>query len=257
MHIEKIAVAGKTIEITRYHNGRYGIKGVQRGKNIATTKESQEAVNRRRAEERLRLLLNENFGPGDFHLSLNYIPGNRPQDAEEMKKDAERFLRRMRAAFRREGREMKYIHVMEVGARGARHHHIVINHIDTKTVQKYWDKGRVHIHPLDESGQYRQLASYLIKYSDRMLHEDGRLMGKRWYASRNLRQPKVTRRIIKSKTIRPDPTPRRGYYIDQDTVRYGVSGYNGYPYLTYTLVRIKEDKHERRLGRQGPHNRDV
>lgn len=36
--------------------------------------------------------------------------------------------------------EFKYIHVMEIGKKGARHHHLVVNKIDTEILQRCWYK---------------------------------------------------------------------------------------------------------------------
>lgn len=81
--------------------------------------------------------------------------------------------------------EFKYIHVMEIGKKGARHHHLVVNKIDTEILQRCWYKAyeghnRVKVFPLDDSGNYAELASYLIKYTG--THKkgtDGALQGKR------------------------------------------------------------------------------
>ena len=53
---------------------------------------------------------------------------------------------------------------MEIGKKGARHHHLVINQIDTKILQQCWYKAyeghnRVKVFPLDDSGNYAELAA--------------------------------------------------------------------------------------------------
>ena len=73
---------------------------------------------------------------------------------------------------------------MEIGKKGARHHHLVVNKIDTEILQRCWYKAyeghnRVKVFPLDDSGNYAELASYLIKYTG--THKkgtDGALQGK-------------------------------------------------------------------------------
>ncbi|NYC04401.1 hypothetical protein BCM20_004407 [Clostridium beijerinckii] len=78
--------------------------------------------------------------------------------------------------------ELKYIHVMEIGQKGARHHHLVINEIPIKILRKCWTKGRIHVTPLNTNGQYKKLANYFIKYSSTTKE----LQRKRYYSSKNL-----------------------------------------------------------------------
>jgi len=240
VYVEEICRAGATIEVSRYYTSRYNRPGVPRGPNRKKTKDEQQRINARRAEKKLRLLLNANFVYGDHHMILNYRRDARPPNREEMKKDADRFLRKLRAVYRKAGKELKYIHVMEVGARGGVHHHFVINHIDSRTIQQCWDKGGINLYPLEQSGQYRKLAGYLIKYSEQTLRREGALMGKRWHASRNLEQPTVEKHIIGRHSFKTNPSNRQGYYIDKDTVRGGTCDNTGYPYFTYTLIRFEK-----------------
>ena len=86
--------------------------------------------------------MNANYGYGDYHVVLDYIrvKGEEPRSREQMRKDINVFLRELRKEYRKAGKELKYIHVMEIGEKGARHHHLVINQIDTKTLQECWYK---------------------------------------------------------------------------------------------------------------------
>lgn len=73
---------------------------------------------------------------------------------------------------------------------------------DTEILQRCWYKAyeghnRVKVFPLDDSGNYAELASYLIKYTG--THKkgtDGALQGKRWNCSKNLVRPEPEYRII-------------------------------------------------------------
>ena len=102
---------------------------------------------------------------------LDYIrrKGEPDRTPEQMRQDIDVFLRECRKEYRKAGLEFKYIHVMEIGKKGARHHHLVVNKIDTEILQRCWYKAyeghnRVKVFPLDDSGNYAELASYLIKY---------------------------------------------------------------------------------------------
>lgn len=167
-YVERVTRAGKTIEVERYFTSRYKKPGIKRGDKVKPTKEEQKKVNTRAAERKLRLLLNANFGYGDYHLELDYIrkKGQPDRSREQMRKDMDIFLRELRKECKKAGIELKYVHVMEIGKRGARHHHLVINKIDTEILQRCWYKAyeghnRVKVFPLDDSGNYAKLASYL------------------------------------------------------------------------------------------------
>lgn len=145
--------------------------------------------------------------------------------------------------------EFKYIHVMEIGKKGARHHHLVVNKIDTEILQRCWYKAyeghnRVKVFPLDDSGNYAELASYLIKYTG--THKkgtDGALQGKRWNCSKNLVRPEPEYHIISDREyFKKEPKAIKGYYVDKNSVSMGVHSpeYYGYGYLRYTLVKITD-----------------
>lgn len=165
-YVERVTKAGNTIEIERYFTSRYKKKGISRGDKVKPTKEEQEKVNTRQAERKLRILINANYGYGDYHLVLDYIrrKGEPDRTPEQMRQDIDVFLRECRKEYRKAGLEFKYIHVMEIGKKGARHHHLVVNKIDTEILQRCWYKAyeghnRVKVFPLDDSGNYAELAS--------------------------------------------------------------------------------------------------
>ena len=215
------------------------------------TKEEQEKVNTRQAERKLRILINANYGYGDYHLVLDYIrrKGEPDRTPEQMRQDIDVFLRECRKEYRKAGLEFKYIHVMEIGKKGARHHHLVVNKIDTEILQRCWYKAyeghnRVKVFPLDDSGNYAELASYLIKYTG--THKkgtDGALQGKRWNCSKNLVRPEPEYHIISDREyFKKEPKAIKGYYVDKNSVSMGVHSpeYYGYGYLRYTLVKITD-----------------
>ena len=127
-YVERVTKAGNTIEIERYFTSRYKKKGISRGDKVKPTKEEQEKVNTRQAERKLRILINANYGYGDYHLVLDYIrrKGEPDRTPEQMRQDIDVFLRECRKEYRKAGLEFKYIHVMEIGKKGARHHHLVV-----------------------------------------------------------------------------------------------------------------------------------
>jgi hypothetical protein len=256
-YIIEVVEAGKTVEVMKYYSSRYGKKGIKRGKRKALTKEEQRKVNKRAAEKKLRRIINENFGEGDTHLVLDYRKDRKPDGKKRMRADANDFLKEMRKLYKRKGIPFKYIHVMEIGKKGARHHHLVINtpeEISQREIVRCWKgRGRTHHNPLDDSGQYAKLASYLIKQSDGMLGDPEALQGKRWNASRNLRKPKILRKEpIKDKgwynrIARLPKKLEKSYYLDGDSVHEGIHEKTGYTYFSYTFVKINQTWKETEL----------
>lgn len=246
-YVESVCRAGRTIEIERYYTARYGQKGQTRSQRVKPTEEEQKKINLRQAEKKLRRLINGNFSPGDYHVVLSYQrnKGDPHRTPEEMRDDIGKFLRQLRTVYRQRGKELKYIHVMEVGAHGARHHHLVINAFEVSGIQKCWPHGRIHVNPLDNTGNYKELAAYLIKYSSRTIDTEDRLQGKRWNASKNLVHPVPKVKVISDraffKTEASVPYRYRGkYQIDKNSVSVGVNNpeYSGYGYFRFTLVQL-------------------
>lgn len=245
-YVESITVAGETIEVERYYTNRYRQAG-ERSKKVKATTEGQIKINNKQAEKNLRRLINHNFGPGDYHLVLDYIrqPGIADRSPEDMKKDISIFTRECRKLYRKAGLEFKYIHVMEIGDKGARHHHLIVNHIDVNILQSAWYKAysghnRIKVFPLDDSGNYSKLASYLIKYTSHHLHDPDRLIGKRWSSSRNLKKPVTKKKIITARNwFRTEPKAKKGYVVLKDTIESGITSaeYYGYGFFRYTMVR--------------------
>lgn len=250
-YIERIIRAGKTIEIERYFTARYRKQGIRRGDRVKPTKEQQKAVNRRQAERKLRILMNANYRYGDYHLVLDYIrkKGEPDRTREEMRHDIDVFLRELRKQCKKQGMILKYIHVMEIGSKGSRHHHLVVNRIPTQILQDCWYKAyeghnRIKVFPLDDSGNYAKLASYFIKYTDaHRTEEEGALQGKRWNASKNLVRPEPEIRIVTDREwFRTEARAIKGYYVDKDSVSKAMHSpeYYGYGYFRYILVQLPD-----------------
>ncbi len=240
-YVEQRVYAGQTVEVKKYHRYRNRPKGESRGKRLNETSLYQEEVNRKNCEDRLRWLLNTNFRGGDYHLVLRYKhkAGEPYRTPEEMKTDMRKYLRSMRAKYGKMDLEFKFVYVFEIGERSSRHIHIVQNQIDMNEVRLCWPHGYITCTPLDNSGDYRRLANYLVKYSDKTFRNVGALMGKRYSCSRNLAEPIIKRRIIKrSSTFKDEITPMKGYFVDVDSVESGVDFF-GYKFFKYTMVRLE------------------
>lgn len=240
-YIKEICVAGDIIEVCKYYSYRINVKGEKRAKKEKPTSETQRKVNQRKAEKDLRRLMAANFRNGDVVIRLDFV--KRPGTSEEMQSLIGKALRKLRMEYAKEGKQLKYIYVKEVGPRGGRHIHMILGREDMdvlKLLVKCWPHGGIHVDPWTTGPDFAKLAAYFIKYAAKTEETEGRLIGKRWYASRNLKKPKVTKRIIRSYRFRENITEKAGYMLEKDSVRSGISDFTGFRYFSYTLIRTEE-----------------
>lgn len=235
--IEKIKT-GKVMEVRKKYSARYGIKGIPRSDNCNLTPEDVEKINQDNAERKLRWKLNSNFEEGDFHIVLGYS-GTRNPTQQEAIADYNLFIRHARSLYRSEGKEFKFISVMERGQRGEKkvHFHMVVNYIGTKKLSAIWPWGRIKFFPLDDTGQYSKLASYLIKQTSKTF-KAGKGFKKRFNTSRNLEIPVPKNKVVSHSKWLKEPKAVWGYYIEKEKTVNGISQKTGYPYQFYSMVQI-------------------
>lgn len=155
----------------------------------ATTREAQKNLNEKNAKKHLIRKINANFTEKDLCITLTY-KGSVP-DEKEAQKDIQNYIRRVKAYRKKNGMdEMKYIYVIEYeNGEGEKkkkriHHHIIMSGMDREEAERIWQKGYANTRRLqpDEYG-LEALARYIVK------DPQGK---KRWSASRNLKEPKIT-----------------------------------------------------------------
>ena len=109
------------------------------------------------------------------------------------------FWRRLKAEYKKNGEELKYIVVTEYKNK-AIHHHTIINNPDgmnvTKIIKALWD-GIPKVNPLWSDGQYKELAAYLIKETDQTFKEEDSGVKQRYSRSRNLIVPQPKTKVVK------------------------------------------------------------
>ena len=244
-YIKETYVTGAVIEVTKKFTFTYQGKATQRSPKTQKTPESQKKQNEGIAIKKLRRSINANFGYGDYHIVLNYEPRYRPKTPQEAKENLEKFLRGMRTAYKKRGKVFKYVATTEFGER-AWHHHLIINcvDIDVMMISDIWEYGRPGLFPLDKTGQYKQLASYIIKQTRETFNDPKRQVHKkRWCSSTNLIKPEPIIEIVKASSWREDPKPIEGYMM---TEHYsGTNDITGYQYQFYNMVKIDAYKRRR------------
>lgn len=235
-YIKEKCIAGKTIEYRMYYAPRSDIKGGSRKKAENRTSEAQKKVNSRKRQRQLTRILNHNFSGRDLYVTYTYEEKKRP-DVERLQKDIRNLMDRLRRYCKKAKEILKYVWVVEVGEKGAVHIHMVLSSIKLEVIKKVWEKGWVTIKPMDDSGQYRKLASYFIKYSEKTMRTTKGLMGKSYSPSKNIIIPepeksKITNRNTYSHTIEVPA----GYYVDKDSIAEAFHEVTGFMYFAYTLI---------------------
>lgn len=258
-------IAGKTVEIEKFYDYRDNRTGESRLPHMELSPEAKQLRNERQAERKLRQLMNANFTNDSWYLTMDCIKeeGQDFVTIDEMKEMLEAFCRKCRLMYRKAGQEFRYVSVMAIGARSARHFHLVFSELPGMSyqtmrgkLQEIWDKvylvngrkKRSYIHLENLYGDnYGDLAAYFIKQSKVTFATYGKKIGKRWNSSRNLIKPKITvRSITNREAFRLKPTAPKGWYIDD---KYTVTGssdieFGGYDYMRYILIRMTGKQNE-------------
>ena len=209
--------AGITVEVIKCMP-----RGCRRGEvrgpaKIKKSREEMVEANMRQAARKLTRKINANFKPGDWHITLTY---------------------------RKSQFDLKYIYVTEYENKSI-HHHFIVNNVNdgkkttTDYVRELWrDKGNPKFVPLYDNGEYKVLADYFIKETEKTFRKADSPVRQRYACSRNLINPKPQSRIRKTKGMwKMDPKPRPGYYIDKDTLYNGTDKL-GYPYQRYVMIKL-------------------
>lgn len=256
-HIKETYITGAVTEVTKKFTYTYKGKATKRNPKTQVTPESQKKQNEGIAIKKLRRLINTNFGYGDYHIVLDYELENRPKTPQEAKENLEKFLRGARAAYKKQGKVFKYIATTEFGER-AWHHHLVINCVGINTaiisdISDIWEHGRLKLFPLNRTGQYKQLASYIIKQTRKTFNDPKRQVHKkRWCSSTSLIRPEPIIEIVKANSWREDPKPKKGYVL---TEHYsGTNDITGYQYQFYSMVKIDAYKKSALIEKGGQKN---
>lgn len=147
-------------------------------------------LNNKYSRRMVRLLVEGNFMPGDYHTTLTFA--NDVTD-EEAQKEFRNYIRRLKNAYRKAGVELMHLYVAEHGTKKGRiHYHIVMNSgISRDDVENLWGKHRgfVNVDRLqaDENGTFAALEQYIMKSQ-----KENQTRSRVWNCSRNLKRPDLT-----------------------------------------------------------------
>lgn len=187
----KTTKAGPRLEAEIYPLFGRDAAGRLRAAKKNLTNERVQRLNAERSDRHFVLLIDGNFNENDIHLTLTY-QGETPT-RERARKDVRNFIDRVKRRRAAAGLpELKYAGAIEGGADGTRervHVHLVMSGgLNRETLEELWAKGYANADRLraDNNG-LEAVARYIIKQS----RSGKEKYKKRWFASRNLKQPKI------------------------------------------------------------------
>lgn len=256
-YCRKITRAGCTVDVQFTYPTRFG-EGLTRAKHRKTKTEENtksgtpadvEAYNYELAVRKLTLILNENFTPDDWFVTLHYEKENRPESIEEARRQLTAFLKELKKSYIGKNLEFKWVKTTAYGCRGALHHHIAIpKGVTQRQISLVWKetvKASIKARPpecraLYSTGEYSALAAYFCQQAEISGTKERNM--RRWTCSRNIKrpEPEAPKWVDKVKWQEP-PVPWPGYYIDTDSIRAGCNPVTGKPYLFYRMIKLPPD----------------
>lgn len=237
MYRRRDRITRNIIETLKCLSKRIYIPRKGRAEKQNPTPDQMQVVNERDAEDKLRLIIDNNFYVDDFYLTFTY---SAILDSLEAKKTMHNFMRRLAYFYKKRGKILKYILVTEYKKRI--HHHVLINQfveLTTTVLRKLWPHGWAKKESYGGTAEdAKKIASYFIKEKKSAFYQDQEKFKKRWSCSENLKKPIEHNRIIKAKEWSSMIKVPRGYYLDTDSVRIGVN-HAGYPYQFYRVIKVR------------------
>lgn len=245
MYIKKSCRIRDKIEIEKHYSGKFGAPGLPREEKKKKTPEEMAKQNYWRRCRELRRIMELNFSEGDYHTILTCRKDERP-DKEEAVKLIRTFRDKLRKEYKKQGWELKYIITCETGERGAVHWHMIVNNMhntntDTaKLIRKLWTLGRPYFSPMDDTGDYKKLAEYMIKESTKRMENEETIEKLSYMCSRNLKRPVVKEEEIRAERWSKIPKVPKGWKLVEESLINGINKFTGWPYQHYTIVRKEE-----------------
>lgn len=230
--IRETCIAGAVID--RCIKASFPHKGKRKRKEKATS-DAVKKNNDMLAVKNLTRLINLNFFPGDYHTTLTYAEEISPEEAN---RELDNWIKRMRREYTKADKEFYYIAVTEFKNHRI-HHHVVMSYIDFQVIDRQWKMGRIRCTSLDKTRNYRKLAEYLIKETQKTFREPENATKRRWKPSRNLKRPVVKREWVSISQLfqnLDDIKPLKGYEIDRDTLRKYTNPVTKLDHLEYQMV---------------------
>lgn len=248
---KEVTIAGEEIIVRTCQKDR---ETRRRAKKNRPSKESVIKSNKRQLTRRIHAIIEENFKVGDLYITFTYKPEERPEERESAKSDVEKFIRKLRAAYRADGQELKAIWAIE--DERLFHTHMVLNKpgkegekaLNTWSIKGNFWRDEIHIREhANEKGEIHQdfyyLARYLVKEKTKHYDKVSDFQEKAYSRTRNLREPEVRKYPLKHEELQiaiPE-----GYRLIDGSIEEYTDPLNGDIYRTYRLRCINGRPYKR------------
>lgn len=247
------------VEIYPAFKSNYEIpEGIVKNRGKRETRQAQKNLNDRNSRKRLNRLVHNNFGPGDYWITLTFNDEEFPKGLEDVERLAKNFFKRINRLRKKKGLEnAKYIYVIEEGTYGTERFHlhmIMDNGLSKEEVEEKWGHGRVTIRTINYYGDKNLmgLCKYIVKDPETYKKTSFRLKGKRsWGSSKgNLVMPKASynRTKFSKKTVMEMVKHQDGIadILEAEYKRYQFKEveirYNDWNGLFYIYARMQDRK---------------
>ena len=172
--------------------------------------EAVKKINEIHSVENCQAMLEMNFKPGDWHISLTYNDDNYTEEKAVVMKRARQFVEKLRRWCKKHDVELKYLTMDEQGVKSKRwHHHFVLpSEIPIQVIRDLWQYGFVKLNNClyDSINGFYGLALYFVDKTKGGRKEDDRKSRERRYRfSRNCIKPKITYEIMHSRSWTDKP----------------------------------------------------
>ena len=160
------------------------------GKRGKTPQQMQKA-NFNRAFRRFTQLGNKNFGENDIFGTFTSAEGCTMEEFERIKR---RFMDRLRTRYKRAGVRFDYLGIVESTKQGTQHHiHMILRGgaLTRDKIEKLWKTGIANTRNVQvkfEEKGVEGLCRYMTQHKD----TQEKLMARKWFSSKGLKQPKTT-----------------------------------------------------------------
>ena len=209
----------------------------ERGPRARISSQAQEKLNLRRSTDKLEALIAANFDEGFWWVTLTYDDAHLPVDRDGARKLLKKYLRKLRAIWKRKGAVLKYVYcIQEIQEDGSLrlHHHLILGRSDQDdfdTIKSLWEYGsNLDIQWLHSNDDITDKAIY-------MTHEP-RDHGKpvkgeqTWTPSRGLNRPEEETMEVPDEVTLEAPVGAQ--IVERDALR---NEWGEYAFIKYWLPR--------------------
>ena len=204
----------------------YPVLSQQHRQRAARMKPSSETMLRINREERRRRIIR--LAQCNFSRKTSFVTLTYEQDPEEEAaiREMEKYLRRLKYAAGKAGKDLKYIAVTEIGQNGRVHHHVLCEGVDREIMEKKWRGGFANARRYQENpGGFQGLVRYMLKKNSTLdTREDGRII-RRVRCSQGMIQPDIRERVKKISIHRLGVIAEEAASGSQETLERVYGGY--------------------------------